>query len=158
MVKTDRTKLSREIFDEVYDEIHESALRVSDDFWAYHSMQNAKMKKSGGEVSYLNPMVRRTADYTMKIVWVKTNFKKKADGTYQRQSDHIKKKRGPIYNMDVLLAKAPSWEHESVKQAENDFAFLRRRLNHLTKIGYHIRLYEELMQSKKVEAPDPVEF
>jgi len=152
------TKLDRSIFDDVYEEIYAEAQRVADDFWVYHSMQNTKEKKNNGKVSYLTPMVRKTDDYTMKLVWVTSYFSKLATGKFQRRSKHIRKKKGPSYNIDVLLDKVPAWEHDSVRQAEAEFTFLRRRLNHLTKIGYHIRLYEELMADKKVQAPDPVEF
>jgi len=94
--------LDKSIFDQEYEKIHEEAIKIADDFWAYHSMRNEKVKKSDEETSYVNPMVRRTGDYTMKLIWVKTFFTKKADGGYQRQNDHIKKKQGPIYNLDVL--------------------------------------------------------
>jgi len=151
-------KINRKIFDEEYDEIYAEAQRVADDFWTYHSTQNAKMKKTGGEASYISPMVRRTTDYTIKIFWVKCFFTKKPCGGFQRRTTHIKKKKGNIYNMAVLLKAAPAWEHDSIRMAENEFAFLRARLHHLTRIGNHLRLYEEVMASKKVQAPEPAEF
>lgn len=129
-------------------ELNEWAQEVAGRFWDIHFQHR---RGEGCPVEYGAYRVRvREKSFTIYIEWYRQEIKGNKERNFQ-QAKPLPAPKNPGGKMNLRhFTKARDWEIEAIKEAEEEFAQIRRICHHLDKIRYSVSGIHQIMLVRKM--------